>query len=166
MIKTKRLIPFVLGGGQEGGWRSGTENVVGIAGFGAAAAEARASFNANVDKVNGLRSTCVRMLEGLEVRINEPRTRAPHVLSVTLPRIKSETMLNFLSSKGICISAGSACSAHSKHMSSSLLGFGLTPDEADTTVRISFSEFNTEDEVREFVCAFEEGIASLTRIKR
>lgn len=166
VIKTKRLIPFVLGGGQEGGWRSGTENVVGIAGFGAAAAEARASFNANVDKVNGLRSTCVRMLEGLEVRINEPRTRAPHVLSVTLPRIKSETMLNFLSSKGICISAGSACSAHSKHMSSSLLGFGLTPDEADTTVRISFSEFNTEDEVREFVCAFEEGIGSLTRIKK
>lgn len=166
VIKTKRLIPFVLGGGQEGGWRSGTENVVGIAGFGAAAAGARASFNANVDKVNGLRSTCAHMLEGLEVKINEPRgARAPHVLSVTLPRIKSETMLNFLSSKGICISAGSACSAHSKHMSSSLLGFGLTPDEADTTVRISFSEFNTEDEVREFVCAFKEGIGSLTRIK-
>ncbi|MBQ4091205.1 MAG: cysteine desulfurase [Clostridia bacterium] len=166
-IKTKRIVPFVLGGGQEGGWRSGTENVVGIAGFGAAAAEAKANFSANTAKINSLRSLCLSLLEDAELKVNQPvGARAPHVLSITLPDIKSETMLNFLSAKGICISAGSACSAHSQNMSSALLGFGLSPEAADTTVRISFSEFNTEEDVCSLAAALKEGIGGLTRIKR
>ncbi|MBE6584362.1 MAG: cysteine desulfurase [Ruminococcaceae bacterium] len=166
-IKTKRIVPCLLGGGQEGGYRSGTENVIGIVGFGEAAKQGRANFAIDVQRINALRDMCCDMLEGTEVKINAPRgARAPHVLSVTLPGIKSETMLNFLSQREICISAGSACSAHSKHMSTALLGFGLKDFEADTTVRISFSAFNTEDDVKTLVDALLFGVDTLTRIKK
>jgi cysteine desulfurase len=167
IIKKKKLIPFVLGGGQEAGFRSGTENVVGIAGFGEAAERVRADFARATAYTRRLRDMCESLLADSEVRANVPAgQRAPHVLSITLPSIKSETMLNFLSSKGICISAGSACAAHGKHTSSSLIGFGLSPEEADTTVRISFSELNTEADVQALVSAIKEGTANLTRIKR
>ena len=159
-------MPYIIGGGQEGGYRSGTENIVGIAGFGAAAEEQRASFAANTAKISALRDECERLVTKAGARPNIPvGARAPHVLSVTLPDIKSETMLNHLSGKGICISAGSACSAHAKNMSSTLLGFGLTEHDADCTVRISFSEYNTDSDLQAFATAFTEGIDSLVRIK-
>ncbi len=164
MIKAKKIVPYILGGGQEGGYRSGTENVVGIAGFGEAALEAKSNFAANNAKITALRDMCEQIVGDAGARPNIPcGVRAPHVLSVTLPDIKSETMLNHLSGEGICISAGSACSAHSKNMSSSLLSFGLTPHEADCTVRISFSEYNTDGELEEFKRAFSKGINTLVR---
>ena len=167
IIKAKKIIPYIIGGGQEGGYRSGTENTVGIAGFGAAAAEGRALFAANIEKITALRDLCQSKAEEAGARPNIPNgMRAPHVLSLTLPSIKSETMLNFMSGKGICISAGSACSSHSRNISSALVGFGIPENEADTTVRISFSEYNTTDEVLEFCSALKEGIDSLVRIKR
>ena len=167
IIKMKKMIPYIIGGGQEGGYRSGTENTVGIVGFGVAAEEARAKFASNVGIMTSLRDLCQIKAEEAGARANIPAgLRAPHVLSLTLPSIKSETMLNFLSSKGFCVSAGSACSSHSKHISSSLVGFGITESEADTTIRVSFSEYNTEDEVLSFVSALKEGIDSLVRIKR
>ena len=166
IIKAKKIIPYIIGGGQEGGYRSGTENIVGIAGFGAAAEEQRANFAAVTAKVTALRDECERIVTETGARPNIPEgARAPHVLSVTLPDIKSETMLNHLSGKGICISAGSACSAHAKNMSSTLLGFGLSEREADCTVRISFSEYNTESDLAIFAEAFTEGINTLVRIK-
>jgi cysteine desulfurase len=114
-----------------------------------------------------LRELCEKKAEEAGARPNVPEgARAPHVLSLTLPSIKSETMLNYLSGKGICISAGSACSSHSRNISSALVGFGIPEGEADTTVRISFCEYNTEDEVLEFCAALKEGIDSLVRIKR
>lgn len=167
IIKMKKILPYIIGGGQEGGYRSGTENIVGIVGFGAAAEEARAGFAQNAARVAALRDLCAAKAEEAGARPNLPKgARAPHVLSLTLPDIKSETMLNYLSSKGFCISAGSACSSHSRHLSSSLVGFGLTEHEADTTVRVSFSEYNTEEEVSAFAEALREGIDSLVRIKK
>lgn len=167
IIKAKKITPYIIGGGQEGGYRSGTENTVGIVGFGAAAAEGRNAFAANVSKMIALRELCEKKATEAGARPNVPDgARAPHVLSLTLPSIKSETMLNYLSGKGICISAGSACSSHSRNISSALVGFGIPEGEADTTVRISFCEYNTEDEVLEFCAALKEGIDSLVRIKR
>ena len=167
IIKMKKIVPYIIGGGQEGGYRSGTENIVGIVGFGAAAEEARANFAANVSKMSALRDICEKKAIQAGARPNIPMGgRAPHVLSLTLPNIKSETMLNFLSAKGFCVSAGSACSSHSKHISSSLVGFGLTEAEADSTIRVSFSEYNTEEEIDGFCLALGEGIESLVRIKR
>ncbi len=165
IIKAKKLIPYIIGGGQEGGYRSGTENIVGIAGFGVSAEEARTGFALNMPKIMALRDSCERLVRQFGARPNIPEgMRAPHVLSVTLPDIKSETMLNHLSGAGICISAGSACSAHSKNMSGTLLAFGLTPHDADCTVRISFSEYNTEEELEIFKKVFSEGINKLVKI--
>ena len=167
IIKMKKIIPYIIGGGQEGGYRSGPENVVGIAGFGAAAAEERADFSSSVAKMTALRDLCAEKAVLAGARVNLPiGLRAPHVLSLTLPSIKSETMLNFLSSKGICISAGSACSSHSRNISSALMGFGISEADADCTVRVSFSEYNTEEEILAFCEALKEGIDSLVRIKR
>ena len=167
IIKQKKIVPYLIGGGQEGGLRSGTENVIGIAGFGEAAEEGYKNLSANINKMTSLRNLCERCVIEAGARPNIPKgARAPHLLSVTLPSIKSETMLNFLSSKGICVSSGSACSSHAKALSSSLLGFGLTPSEADTTIRISFSEYNTEEEINTFVSALKEGIDTLVKIRR
>ena len=167
IIKQKKIVPYLIGGGQEGGLRSGTENVIGIAGFGEAAEEGYKNLSANINKMTSLRNLCERCVIEAGARPNIPKgARAPHLLSVTLPSIKSETMLNFLSSKGSCVSSGSACSSHAKALSSSLLGFGLTPSEADTTIRISFSEYNTEEEINTFVSALKEGIDTLVKIRR
>ena len=165
IIKQKKIIPYIIGGGQENGYRSGTENIVGIAGFGAAADEAKRNIAASVSKTASLRDLCERLVIEAGATPNIPEgTRAPHVLSISLPDIKSETMLNFLSGKCICISAGSACSAHSRNMSSTLLAFGLTERQADCTVRISFSEYNTEEEIATFGEALKSGIDTLVRI--
>lgn len=167
IIKMKKIVPYIIGGGQEGGYRSGTENIVGIVGFGAAAEQARADFAANVAKITALRDLCQVKASEAGARPNLPvGGRAPHVLSLTLPSIKSETMLNFLSAKGFCVSAGSACSSHSKHISSSLVGFGLSEADADSTIRVSFSEYNTDEQINGFCDALREGIDSLVRIKR
>ncbi len=167
IIKAKKIVPYIIGGGQESGYRSGTENLIGIVGFGVAAEESRTDFAVNTPKMIALRDLCEKAVRQAGARPNIPEgARAPHVLSVTLPDIKSETMLNYLSGEGICISAGSACSAHSKNMSSTLLAFGLTPHEADCTVRISFSEYNTEDEIKQFRRVFGEAVNSLVRINR
>ena len=167
IIKMKKIVPYIIGGGQEGGYRSGTENVVGIAGFGAAAMTGRADFAKNAAKMTSLRDLCAEKAALAGARPNIPAGgRAPHVLSLTLPDIKSETMLNFLSGKGFCVSAGSACSSHSRNISSALVGFGISESEADCTIRVSFSEYNTEDEVEEFCSVLKEGIDSLVRIKK
>ncbi len=166
ILKRRLLMPYIVGGGQESGFRSGTENTVGICGFSAAAAEGFSSFRANVEKMISLRDMCEKALEGSEIRVNRSSSaRAPHILSLTLPKIKSETMLNFLSGKGICVSAGSACSSHSRNISSALVGFGISESEADTTIRVSFSEYNTEDDIKAFVEALDEGVKNLVRIK-
>ena len=167
IIKAKKIVPYLIGGGQEGGYRSGTENIVGIAGFGKAAEQGRLSFVPSVEKMTALRDMCQAGAVAVGAKANIPtRMRAPHILSLTLPDIKSETMLNFMSAKGICISAGSACSAHSRNMSPTLIGFGLSAAEADCTVRVSFSEYNTEREVEEFCSALSEGIKTLVRVRR
>ena len=138
-----------------------------IRSFGAAAEKARADFAENCAKMVALRALCEKQATLAGARPNVPvGMRARHVLSLTLPGIKSETMLNFLSSKGFCVSAGSACSSHSKHISSALVGFGLSEFDADSTIRVSFSEYNTEEEIEGFCVALKEGIDSLVRIKR
>ena len=162
----KRLVPTLLGGGQENGYRSGTENTVGIAGFGAAAAAGHATLTADLVRMRSLRDGFLAQLAAIapEVRPNLPPENAPHIASLTLPRIKSETMLNYLSRAGICVSAGSACSAHAKNKTSSaLLAFGLPAAEADSTIRVSLSPANTEEELARAAEAIAEGVRTLVR---
>lgn len=165
IIKKKILSPVIFGGGQEEGLRSGTENVPGIAAFGAAAADGfanAANYSAVLEK---LYNYARERLTDAGCRINTPVHHVNHILSVTLPRIKSQTMLSFLSSKGICVSSGSACSSHGGHISGTLIAYGLSPLEADSTLRVSFCAENTFAEIDALAEAVKEGIQKLVKIK-
>ena len=167
IIKTKRITPYLVGGGQESGLRSGTENTVGICGFGAAAQAGYVAREADLSKMTALRDRLEGKLRAMGVQMNIPAAeRAPHILNLTLPDIKSQTMLNYLSAKGICVSSGSACSSHSAKVSPSLAAFGLTAHEADCSLRVSFSAQNTEAEADAFCEALGQGIGTLVRIRR
>lgn len=166
-LRRRDLVPVLLGGGQEYGFRSGTENTVGIVGFGAAAKEGFAHLEENIAHMKALRELTEQKLASLPVRMNLPSgMRAPHILNITLPEIRSETMLHALSERGIFISNGSACSSHSHHPSRALASFGLTEQEIECSIRVSFSERNTVEEVGMFTAALEEAIGRLVRIRR
>ena len=155
IFKARRLIAMTPGGGQEGGFRCGTENMPGIAGFGGACRLLTENFADNAVAVKAVREA---ILEGLSpygeaVRVNQPLRGIDHVISLTIPGIRSETLLNFFSERGICISAGSACSARSRNISRAMTAFGLTDKEADATVRVSLSPRNTVAEAKIFTDA-------------
>ncbi len=166
-LKRRDFVPLLLGGGQERGFRSGTENLIGIAGFAAAAKEGYTNLTADLTRMTELRDYACERLSTLDVTINLPTgKRAPHIVSVTLPDIKSETMLHALSARGIYISNGSACSSHSHKVSSSLTAFGLAPERAECTVRISLGVQNTREDVDALCEALKTEIGRLVRIHR
>lgn len=166
MLTKKKIVPFLVGGGQEFGFRSGTENTVGIAGFAAAAKEGAEHFRTDAARMLDVSGDLIAGLTERGIKVNLPPVRAPHIVSLTLPDIKSETMLHFLSERGIAVSSGSACSSHAKHPSRTLLAFGLTPAEADCTLRVSLSGENTREEAEALLLALDEGISALVRIHR
>ena len=169
VIKKKQLKPIIFGGGQEYGFRSGTENLVGIAGFGVAAERGYKNLSKDVSVMRELRAYAIEKLSELDVKINLPQGEcAPHIINITLPSIKSETMLHHLSAKGIYVSSGSACSSNSaiKRVSRALKGFGLTDFEADCSIRISFSPYNTKEDIDELITQLKEGIEKLVKIKQ
>ena len=167
MITEKKISPFLVGGGQEHGMRSGTENVLGIVGFGAAAAVGYKNMAKDMPHVISLREREEKKLRDIGLTLNIPvGARAPHVINLTLPDIKSQTMLNFLSSRGIMVSSGSACSSHSNHPSEALIAFGLDAHAADCSLRVSLSAYNTESDIDALAAALEDGVKSLVRIKR
>ena len=165
--RRRDIVPWLIGGGQEAGFRSGTENLIGIAGFGEAVQEGLRAMAEDVEHLRGLRDLAIERLQTLPVRLNLPKgATAPHVLNLTLPSIRSETMLHALSQKGIYISNGSACSSHSKNPSSALMAFGLSEEETEASIRISFSRFNTEQDVLDLESALRACIETLVRAKR
>lgn len=164
ILSARALVPVYGGGGQEFGLRSGTENVIGIVGFAAAVKAAMPRRGEAAAQLAALSERLIAGLEQSEISCNLPAKRASHILNITLPDIKSETMLHFLSQKGIAVSAGSACSSHAKAPSATLLAFGLTPDEADHSLRISLSADNTAEEIDTLLAALREGAAHLIRV--
>lgn len=164
ILKSKKIAPIVFGGGQENGIRSGTENVCAIAAFAEAASEHKASFSEDVSKMTALRDYITDSLLEIDgVSVNLPKQRAPHIISFTTKGVRSETMLHFLSSKGIYVSSGSACSSHSNKVSRALTAFGLKKDEADSTLRASMGAQNTTEEADEFISAVKEGVSRLAK---
>ncbi len=169
VLKRRALVPIIHGGQQENGLRAGTENTVCIAGFGAAAKASAAMLRENAASVNSLSEHIEnRILSDMrlkEIRINRPENKLPHIINITLPNIKSETMLHFLSGKDIFVSSGSACSSHAKVQSRALGAFGLTENESDCSLRISLSKYNTKDEADMLCEALATGLEQLIRIK-
>ncbi len=172
IIKTRGLAPMILGGGQEGGYRSGTENVPGVAAFATACKVAKNSFSARMQHISELKNYLLERLKTDE-RLTEisplcPPNAAPHIVSLTANNIKSETMLHFLSSEGICVSSGSACSSNAamRHASPALLAYGQSEAEADSSIRVSFSHRNEKSDVDALCEALALGLSRLARIRR
>ncbi len=159
-MKKRTLAPHTYGGGQEKGFRSGTENLPAILGF--AEAVKTGIYPASVGE---LRSYILENLPS-EIKPNIPANPAPHILNITLPGIRSETMLHFLSSKGIYVSSGSACSSNSGHENYVLPDFGLTDKEADSSIRISLDASLTREDADILTEALNEGLQTLVRSKQ
>ena len=170
IIKERGLSPIIFGGGQEKGLRSGTENVPGIAAFGAAIKKGAALISENSAKMEALRSYLIEKINTDDtlssISITNPISHAPHIINLTLPSIKSETMLHYLSSLGIYVSSGSACSSNSNSISSALTAYGRSISEADSSIRISFSARNELSDVDALADALKSGILRLARIKK
>ena len=146
-----RLVPRALGGGQERGVRSGTENLPGIVSFAAAASDGAAHLAENRARMQKIREIIRSGVAGLAgVSIHTPENPSCHILSLGVARYRSEVLLHVLSEKDVFVSSGSACSSH-KGKSAVLTNFGLTPQERDCTIRLSFSGQNTEEEAHRFV---------------
>ena len=162
LITAKKVLPLVYGGGQELGLRSGTENTVGIVGFGAAAERAAKLLPEFLENTPKKREVFLSHLPE-SVRVNEPKAYAPHIISITLPRLRSETVLHYLSAKGIFVSSGSACASNKKGANYVLPAFGLADEETDTTLRVSLSADTTEEELITAAEAIGEAIECLVR---
>jgi cysteine desulfurase len=161
-----RVQPLILGGGQQKDMRSGTENVPGCYGLGVAAKEIYSDFSARIDRMYALRT---RLIEGLKelpgVTVNgyEDRRNAPHVVSASFEGIRSEVLLHVLEEKGIYVSSGSACSSNHPGISGTLRAIGVRKDLLDSTIRMSFGEFNTAEEVDYTIAGLKEILPVLRR---
>lgn len=145
------LPPLILGGGQERGFRSGTENLPGIVAFGRAAREGREAFEENRKQMARVRETVLEGLRGeSRVKANLPENPSCHILSLQVEGYPSEVLLHMLSEREVFVSSGSACSSK-KGKSPVLRAFGLSQKESDCTIRLSFSPANTVEEGEAFV---------------
>lgn len=145
-----RIQPQILGGGQQAGMRSGTDNVPGIAGLGVAAKMVYTDFDKKIEHMYQLKE---RLAEGFlklpDVRLNgmEIREGAPQILSASFLGVRSEVLLHTLEEKDIYVSAGSACSSHKRKAAGTLSAMGMEAAQRESTLRFSFSEENTFEEV-------------------
>lgn len=170
LIKNHGLSPIIFGGGQEGGLRSGTENVPAICAFSEAVNIAKARLSERHAACEELRRYLIDRISHdpdlSAISITNPESHAPHIVNLTLPQIKSETALHFLSARGIFVSSGSACSSNSQHLSSALVAYGRSNAEAESSIRVSFSHRNTKDEVDALLGALRDALATLARVRR
>ena len=164
-----KIRPLILGGGQQNGMRSGTDNVPGIAGLGVAAKMMYQNFDEKAEHLYQLKE---RMAEGLskmnDVVINGMPVRegAPHILSVSFLGIRSEVLLHTLEDRNIYVSAGSACSSHKRKPSATLSAMGMSKDQIESTVRLSFCEENTIEEADYFLDTMKTLVPMLRRYSR
>ena len=142
-----RLPPLIVGGGQEDGRRSGTENLPGICAFAAAVKAAQEDTDA-LSRMAALRRRAIDALQAEAPDIAVNGGGAPHILNLALPGYRSEVLLNYLDAKGISVSKGSACKKGAR--SHVLEAMGLPPKVIDGSLRVSLCRFTTEEDVDVF----------------
>ena len=146
--KSLQLPPYIYGGGQEAGRRSGTENVFGIKHFQYAAEEKFATLKADFDRVKGYREQLWSALDKeIYARISS-EDGTPYILSVSARGLRGEILLHMANDKGLIVGTGSACSSNAKHRYSKVvLACGYDEKTADGVLRLSFSPQTTEEEI-------------------
>ena len=164
-----RLVPLMYGGGQQGGMRSGTENVPGIAGMALAASMLYRDLDADRDKLFAMKNRLIEKLSEVPDIVFNGRTdetSAPHILSVRVRGVRAEVLLHALEDKGIYVSAGSACSSNHPRPSETLMAIGVPQKEMENSIRISLSVMNTMEEMDIAADAIAEVVPFLRRFVR
>ena len=164
-----RLVPLMHGGGQQGGLRSGTENVPGIAGMALAAQMLYKNIDADRRKLFAMKNRLIERLGAIPDIVFNGRTdetAAPHILSVRVKGVRAEVLLHALEDKGVYVSAGSACSSNHPRPSETLMAIGVPSKELENSIRISLSVMNTMEEMDAAADAIEELLPFLRRFVR
>lgn len=157
--KLKSFPPMIYGGGQESGYRSGTEGTPAIAGFAAACAACAATVTADIAHESALLAKLVEKISSLEqIQINGAH-QAPHILSLSIPGVPTQNTINILQDHEICVSAGSACAKG--HRSHTLTAMNLSPQVMDSSFRVSLSRETTEEDLDALIA----GIATVLQWK-
>ena len=164
-----KVVPIIYGGGQQKGMRSGTDNVPGIAGLGLASKMVYDHLEENDKHMRGLRTYFVRELAKMDqVVVHGPQGEeaAPQIVSAAFVGVRSEVLLHTLEERGIYVSAGSACSTHKRSGSPTLTAIGLPKNQMEATVRFSFCETTTREELDYTLQVLNEVIPMLRRYAR
>ena len=143
--RLKSFPALMIGGGQEGNYRSGTEATPAIFGFAAACTAGKATFQEDIRREKELLNGLIEKLCKLEgLKINGAH-EAPHILSLSVPGLPTQNSINILQDAGICVSAGSACAkGHRSHV---MTAMGLSPEVIDGSFRVSISRDTTAEEL-------------------
>ncbi len=170
MKKNTKMNPYILGGGQQKGVRSGTENVPAAAGMAQAARQCYENLDENVSHMISLKdalSESLAAMEGVRLFSSVGKDGAPHIVSASIDHIRGEVMVHALEEYGIYISSGSACSSNKpKKASPTLSAMGVGADMADTVARFSFCPYNTMEEVDYTVKTLKEIVPKLRKYVR
>ncbi|MGN0802001.1 MAG: cysteine desulfurase family protein [Candidatus Faecivicinus sp.] len=168
--KGVRLAPRQIGGGQESGMRSGTENTPGIAGLRAAAEELiqiQSTLGAELmQKKLHLIEAFRRAVPELLINGPEPEQAAPHIVNISFPGVRGEVMLHALEAESVYASTGSACSSKKLKVSGVLTAMGIRPDRAEWALRFSLSPHTTIEEIDDAAEKLGAIYATLKRFKR
>ena len=159
--RLKSFPAYMLGGGQEGGYRSGTEGTPAIFGFAAACAAVSATFRQDSIREKAMIDALAERLQAIDgVTVNGAH-EAPHVLSIAIPGVPTQNSLNILQDSGICVSAGSACAkGHRSHVLSAM---ELPPEVIDGSFRVSVCKDTTQEELDRLVAVIKEQIVPRAR---
>ena len=160
---SKKLPPLLLGGGQEGGLRSGTENLPMIAGLAAACTAQRPTFRRDIAAQEALKARLQQGLAAIPGVTLLGAQDAPHIVNLAVAGLRSQGLINALQDRGFCVSAGSACSkGHRSHV---LEAMGVAPALIDGSIRVSLSNETTEEEIDAFLAALPDAILALSKTK-
>ena len=147
--KLKSFPSIMLGGGQENGYRSGTEATPSIFGFAAACRACSSTMKEDILHEKQLLDLLIQELQNMDHIVVNGEHAAPHILNLAIPGIPTQNTINILQDAGICVSAGSACAkGHRSHV---LTEMKVSPEIIDSSFRVSLSKDTTEEEIR-FLC--------------
>ncbi|MCQ2542914.1 MAG: cysteine desulfurase [Lachnospiraceae bacterium] len=164
-----KMKPLINGGGQQRNLRSGTENVCGIVGIGTACEQIFKNFEEDNKRMRELRNYMLNLLsdiEGVSVNGADDEHSAPHIISVSVEKIRAEVLLHSLEEKGVYVSSGSACASNKPAISATLQAIGVKKELLDSTIRFSFCVNTTKEEIDYAISCLKDTLTLLRKYVR
>ena len=163
--KQAQLRPIIFGGEQEGGLRSGTENVPAIVGLAKAAQLVTDNLEENLRKIRELRHALIEGIKTIPAaQVNSPEDGAPHIISASFPGVRGEVLVHFLEQKRIFVSMGAACSSKKRGVSHVLQAVGLEHEQVLSTIRLSLAPQITLAQIEYVVYSLKETVEEIRNI--